>query len=513
MMTDMNVRDSIVASRKGADVLVAAEVLPLQLRSAELSASDGQTIVLAIEAGLRCVDSAADRQMLAERFLAVGANSVDLRTVSAMLLDGAGPALKRIASGANASELVVDASPIKDAVRKALDSVAFACGMEIIPPLQLTVTSPTLDREKQLQRTRQRQEEVAKLQQEALGRASELAKQVEALKSQGGSLGAILAQTAQVDRGDLLRAAFMTCADSPATLLAAAGAFVIFIDATKPAPEPASVSVGALGALRSLQRHELDGQSIVCAGARGGVCFVDPSQRRVTAQYPSGELNSEFGFNATAILRGKRQLLATHAAVGLCVWNIDAPLDEPVATLRASDQSPGCRCVTALDDRRAVLATGGSLVCFEDDKLGSTIGEGATIVAIGVLDAARFAVVREDGQIDIHDVSTLERIARLRRGSRISSAAAIDVLGTTRLLIVSDEGPVQCVSTDDEVASSMGSAMSGFRDVAASNGRVAAVSSDRQRVVIWNAWEPGKPLAEVHISGVVRHRVADVCFG
>jgi hypothetical protein len=41
---------------------------------------------------------------------------------------------------------------------------------------------------------------------------------------------------------------------------------------------------------------------------------------------------------------------------------------------------------------------------------------------------------------------------------------------------------------------------------------VAAVSADRQRVILWNSWDGRKPAAEVFLAGLARHRVADVAF-
>jgi hypothetical protein len=56
----------------------------------------------------------------------------------------------------------------------------------------------------------------------------------------------------------------------------------------------------------------------------------------------------------------------------------------------------------------------------------------------------------------------------------------------------------------------LGSTISGWRDVAGYNGRIAAVTSDRQRVCLWNAWDVSKPFTEIHVAAIVRHRVAAV---
>ena len=48
--------------------------------------------------------------------------------------------------------------------------------------------------------------------------------------------------------------------------------------------------------------------------------------------------------------------------------------------------------------------------------------------------------------------------------------------------------------------------------LAASTDVVAAVSSDRQRLILWHSWAGRKPYAEVHIASHARHRIADLDF-
>ena len=52
----------------------------------------------------------------------------------------------------------------------------------------------------------------------------------------------------------------------------------------------------------------------------------------------------------------------------------------------------------------------------------------------------------------------------------------------------------------------------GLRVVSAAADLVAAVSSDRQRVVLWNSWDGKKPLAELSIASAAKHRVGDIEF-
>ncbi|HEY8666312.1 MAG TPA: hypothetical protein VIL86_06590, partial [Tepidisphaeraceae bacterium] len=56
------------------------------------------------------------------------------------------------------------------------------------------------------------------------------------------------------------------------------------------------------------------------------------------------------------------------------------------------------------------------------------------------------------------------------------------------------------------------SAYRSLRLVAGAADRVAAISSDRQRLIVWNAWDGSKPAAEFYLAGLARHRIADVDF-
>jgi hypothetical protein len=65
---------------------------------------------------------------------------------------------------------------------------------------------------------------------------------------------------------------------------------------------------------------------------------------------------------------------------------------------------------------------------------------------------------------------------------------------------------------DDEVVTQYASAHRGLRMVAGAGDRVAAVSADRQRLVIWAAWDGRKPAGDLNLYGIARHRIADIAF-
>jgi hypothetical protein len=65
---------------------------------------------------------------------------------------------------------------------------------------------------------------------------------------------------------------------------------------------------------------------------------------------------------------------------------------------------------------------------------------------------------------------------------------------------------------DDDLVTQYVSPHRELRVVTASAERVVAVSSDRQRLIVWNTWDGRKPVAEIYLAGIARHRVADAAF-
>ena len=79
--------------------------------------------------------------------------------------------------------------------------------------------------------------------------------------------------------------------------------------------------------------------------------------------------------------------------------------------------------------------------------------------------------------------------------------------------MATDDGPVQCSGFDDPLVTQYLSVYRGLRAIAGSTTTVAALSPDRQRIVIWNAWDGREPAVELFIGALARHRVADITFG
>ena len=63
---------------------------------------------------------------------------------------------------------------------------------------------------------------------------------------------------------------------------------------------------------------------------------------------------------------------------------------------------------------------------------------------------------------------------------------------------------------EDELIGQYISNHTGLRQTAAAADRVAAVSADRQRILLWPSWDGRGPPVELHVAAAAKHRVADI---
>ena len=133
------------------------------------------------------------------------------------------------------------------------------------------------------------------------------------------------------------------------------------------------------------------------------------------------------------------------------------------------------------------------------------------VIAI-IPEATTLLIIREDGSIDVMDRATRSLITHFPAGGKICSAAALPWIGSVRLLLANDDGPLDLVGLADSNILRYTSTHRSLRQLAASPQHIAAVSSDRQRLILWKPWE-STPFTEIHISAITGHRVADVEFG
>lgn len=505
---------------RGADGRTEVRTAPLRsrLRLAGLSTSDAHAIEVTFACGVTALEREVDRNMLAEAFLS-NRDSVDADDVMAhfspALRDAAGrvietqPAEHWLSGGTSRQALL-------DALRAAAKPVAFNCGVELVAPFELTLASPTVEREKIESMQRKLAERRAAGQAEHVQRAAELLKQFQSLRdaAPGLSPGQVLEQIGPADRGSMLETLLLasgTSGGEAKSLWAVAGPNLVRVDPRGPTPDARLIPLPSdLGPLRSVQAAEVDGQPQLLIGAQLGVMLLDPQRPQEARKFADRDVTSPLGFNTVVAAGG--MIFATHGDAGLVAWKVDDG-GSPAFTIRPQ----GARFANAarLDDDRVIYSAGG------DVFMASSAGKADRVVAGGAsgnvvfiaADAAHVIVVRGDGTVELFDRQTLQRVSSAGRCGEVTSAALLPWLGTMRLLLATADGPVCCVGTDDPLVTQYASAHRGLRAVAAAPDVIAGVSGDRQRVILWKSWDGRKPATELHLASLARHRMADIAFG
>jgi hypothetical protein len=313
-------------------------------------------------------------------------------------------------------------------------------------------------------------------------------------------------------------------------LVAVAGPYLVRVERGDGTYRPVLTELPTtLGPLRSVQSADVRGRRVLLVGAQSGFFVVPLDAPRDTVAYSDPSIRSPLGFSRVVYWGEQQGFCACHGEGGVVRWALDktdapistyrpeqlgapAPVFETLATGGAKGKSSGPRNLQVIDERRVIFSVGSRLMGLGMESAFDIPSESrADVVAIIPCDA-RLHVVHEDGTLCSLDRSTLEVVCNERRAGRVRAAGALPWLGEVRLLLASDDGPVHCVGFDDQLVTYYASPHQGLRVVAGAQDVVAAISADRQRLVLWNSWDGRKPAAEVHLGGVARHRIADVTF-
>jgi hypothetical protein len=243
------------------------------------------------------------------------------------------------------------------------------------------------------------------------------------------------------------------------------------------------------------------------------VIVVDPENPATSTLYTDAEITSALGFNSAAIAGGR--VWASHSEAGIVAWEISEPRTPSLMIRPPTVVAP--RNLLALDDRRIIFSSGerpftidatGTMHSIDDEP------HSAAILAIVADGPDHVIAVYEDARVCRRERRELGVTCETRRPARLTAAGTLPWLDDSiRLLLATDAGPIDCIGLDDQLVTQYLCAHRGLRAVAASHALVAAVSPDRQRLVLWNAWDGRKPVTEIHITGLTRHRVADVAIG
>ena len=561
-----------IASGNASAVRVRAEACRARWMINNLATADGHRLNAIFSCSVKAVDEAAERKMLAEVFLARKQSaSVDdvLMHFEPSLRAAAGEFVgtQKIASGI---ELELK-SQLSDHLRKAAERTAFSCGLEILAPFALEVDSPSFQQQKFEAMERNLAQQRMAGQVEHFEKAAALLKQFEKLKGASPDItpGAVLGQISPSEQGAMLQTLLIAAGKSATakTLYAVAGPFLVKIN---PRVLPATTDLlnlpTDLGPLRSVQNATVESQDVLLIGARSGIMLIDPQNPTQPKIYADSSITSQLGFSS-AVIQG-HLLVGCHSEAGIVSWNLNDP-SHPVASVRPSSISPALpgennaasmpsamptvmptiiptgnpntavftatystgqsiespkpaspRYLTNLTDSRSVFSAGYKLFQVSDSAMVTHIPLKSTSPIVSIIADSRDTVlvrhlyiIREDGLLTVLDQSNFSMVSEQSIARGIVTAAALPWLGTLRLLIAPENGPIQCLGTDDQLVTQYCSNHHGIKILTATADVICAVSNDRNRLIVWNCWDGKKPAAEISIAASARHRVADVSFG
>jgi hypothetical protein len=210
-------QDSELARRINGKVHVRPGGMRLQWEMNELVTADGHSARGTFSGTVRALPEANELKMLEEALLSGGpaANGADIVRHFAGAIS---VAARKFARERDAEVLLQDDGRrgMLVAVVEAARAVAFACGVEVIPPVQVDLECPTLKREQVESMQRQAAQRRAADQVDHLRRSAELFKQLEAIRgaTPGLSPGEALSRMGSADQADVFRAVLAASAQS-----------------------------------------------------------------------------------------------------------------------------------------------------------------------------------------------------------------------------------------------------------------------------------------------------------
>jgi hypothetical protein len=497
-----------LARRTGEEVWFSDSPVQITLSLTDLVSSDGHRIHATLRGGVAVPGNDIDRRMLVEVLLRDRDILLPVDAVSYLTTHALAPTRdfmtektgSHMLSPAGRAELLAF-------LRAICERAAFACGIELVEPIELDVQSPTLSAD--LHRAADR----ARAESDATARARHLQHLAE--------LSAILKQTPpelvlqtvnEADRAMAL-AALLAPNDKRATpLFAVAGEKIIrWNPADGTTPAVVAMDDLDIGAFRSIQSIQIDSHPNLAIGGQNGVALLDLAFENPIS-FTDSESASRLGFNAVAVLASSDEIWATHSERGIVCWQ----RSKNAAPLRIhsidDNPQPGARNLVALaGDRLAFSAQNRVFVCSEVGI--EEIYAGAADVVALVPDDRLLNVIHEDGQWTALERRTWRKVSQQATGGPVSAATGLPWPGGVRLLLARRDGAVDCLGTQDTLVTRYASRHLGLRSLTATQGWIAGATTDRQRIILWRAADGQAAADEIHAASLTGHRVADICFG
>lgn len=505
-------------ARRLADGSILLRSTPVTIRVAldPADTADGHAVLAEATLTVAVSPTPADRQLLAEELLSAGRDRLGIddlvRAVTPVLAEAfAHEVAARTADAVLAPGARTD---LARALAAAVDRWAFRVGLVVLPPATVAVSSPSVEAQREHER---RAREVERL--------AELTARFARIRGEHPDVppAALLQQVAPDDRGAILQAALRAGTTHPAAgVLAVSGEAVVELlahpdpagsdpDALRPALRIHPTAGAALGPLRSVARAD-DG--LLAVGARDGVMLLDPAaddDGTSARTFPTAAAGAGGrGFSRVIVEPSAGRVLACHGELGVIAWSLATrhelhrwPAEGEVLDLiRLRDGH------VVVGERRAarllVAEAQHKLTSFDADLVALATDEDAPAVACHAILA--------DGSIVTFGPATPTRVVRRPAPGVVTAAAGWRSPIGFRLLRSTGAAALEAIGLDDPVTLHYAAgAHAGCRMVGGAGATLAAVSADRQRVIVWNAWQTARAAGEANLTAATGHRIAGLC--
>ncbi|MCC6424946.1 MAG: hypothetical protein IT447_15845 [Phycisphaerales bacterium] len=521
----MSLREDELAVRTGERIEFRAQPLRLRWTIDELVTSDGHRLVCNFSCGLRVLASPTEQKMLREAFLE-RQSALNIATVITHFSPAITAAADRAAVNRTVQTCLSEENhkSMATALRQVAEAVAFSCGLELLPPFEVELDSPSYRQLLMEQAQRQLAEQRAAGQVEHLQHTARLLQEFEQLRAATPNLptGALMRQINPADQSAMLDTLLMSSAEQArhSRLWAVSGNVLVRIQPRRENPqEPPYVDMIQLPqTLRSVQGATIEGGRSLLAGTRTGVLAVDPERPTEAIAYSAGNEPTDRGFNQ-AILWGD-EIWASHAEVGIVAWSLNQPQSprlrlsaDQLQQLAGGSQSIQPRLLHPLNDQSTIFCSEREI--FRISRTGDVerlaIPTTATVMALAA-HGDELLIIQQDGQVlRRHGPQMLESGANLQFG-RLSAAGTLPWLGGVRLLLAMEDGPVICHGVDDGLTTQFSSGHKALRWIGGAADRVVGMSADRQKLILWRPWDARAPMHELHITSLTTHRMTDLAF-
>lgn len=480
---DMMLAPTELARRSTDATAFRHDPLRFALVITDLVAADGHSVDLHANVGVRVVERAADIELFKEQFLDSAAEPrVSIDDVRSRLAAPLRSSLGEFIARHDAAACLKQRETIAALLLDRANEIGFACGIEFIAPVEVTVQSDSLSMAAAKARVNTERQRDA----EQSARIAAMLKDIPAhllpADQQASALAAILSGTTTSD------CVYVVAGPEIATLDLASRRLTKI------------PSTGNIGPLRCARVLDVEGHRVVAIGGQRGVAILGGPTFTISAA-------SERGFNSIAYHAPTRRIVATHGQFGVVTWSYAEPNAAP-ETFAAPAQA---RNLIALDER--LLFTAGGQVCAFDGQTIRAIGSSTTNTILALLKLGeRVVAVRESGRVDGLDRTTLAATTGFDHAP-FTSAAALTAGGLQLLALAQNDGEIDLVTLHGEPIAQFRSPMGSPRMLATCGGWLIGASPDRASLTLWNAAAPTSPPQTISVLAPLGHRVADVVVG